>query len=34
MKEFYDIAKNRISGITQKEIKEKEQGVMTIYDFL
>jgi len=33
-KEFYDIAKNRISGITQKEIKEKEQGVMTIYDFL
>ena len=32
--EFYNIAKNRINGISQKEVKEKEQGVMTIYDFL
>lgn len=32
-KEFYEKTKDRINGISQKERKEKEKGVMNIFDF-
>lgn len=33
-KHYYTIAKDRINGISQKDKKLKEQGVMNIFDFL
>lgn len=33
-KEFYNKAKDRINGISQKEKELKKQGVSTIYDFI
>lgn len=32
--EYYNIAKDRINGITKIERKEKEQGILNIFDFL
>lgn len=31
---FYEIAKDRLNGITQQERREKEQGIMNIFDFI
>ena len=33
-KSYYDIAQDRINGITQVERREKEAGVMNIFDFM
>jgi DNA modification methylase len=33
-KEYYDIAVNRLNGISQQDIREKEQGIQTIFDFM
>lgn len=33
-KKYYDIAINRTMGITQQDIRIKEQGITTIFDFL
>ncbi len=33
-KSYYDIAQDRINGITQVERREKEAGVMDIFDFM
>lgn len=33
-KEYYDIAVDRLNGITQIERKEKENGIMNIFDFM
>jgi DNA modification methylase len=31
---YYQIAQDRLNGITQKERKIKEQGQMSIFDFM
>ena len=33
-KSYYDIAQDRINGITQVERREKEAGIMNIFDFM
>lgn len=33
-KEYYDIANDRLKGITQKERKEKEDGIQNIFDYI
>lgn len=33
-KSYYDIAQDRLNGITQVERREKELGIMNIFDFM
>lgn len=33
-KEYYEISKNRLKGISQKEVKEKEKGIQNIFDYI
>ena len=33
-KRYYDIAVNRVNGITQRDIERKEKGINTIFDYM